>query len=105
MRSQPVDGKRAGGPGDEVLELEEVGGRAITEDGIRAVLPTDSQDGEVRQSVPTSVGRPGSKLEASLTLSLTRKELDELTRVARQHRLSTEELVRELVRGHLKWLG
>lgn len=104
LRSRQLEGQLVVAGGEEVLELEEVGGRALTEEGLRALGPTDSQDGEVHRSVPTSVGRPGSKLEASLTLSLTRKELDDLIRVARQHRLSTEELVREIVRGHLKWL-
>src|SRR5690606_28714043 len=105
LRSRQVEGQLVSeGVAEEVLELEDVGGRALTDSAMRAAQADASHEGEAR-TVPTSVGRPGSKLEASLTLSFTRRELDELTRMARHHRLTPEELVRELVRGHLKWLG
>jgi serine/threonine-protein kinase len=91
----------------EILELEDVGGRALTDSrSLRGALPTDDEEDEITgRSMPTSVGRPGSKLEAHLALSLTRKELDGLRKLAKRHKLSPEELVRELIRDQIKWLG
>jgi eukaryotic-like serine/threonine-protein kinase len=88
-----------------VLELEDLGGRALTDEGIMAPVPSDSEDSRRRPSMPTHGGRPGSKLETRLTVPLTKKELDDLLGLAKQHKLTPEELVRELLRDHLKWLA
>lgn len=89
---------------EDVLEVEDIGGRALTDHSMNVPLPTDSDDSEPRAaSMPTSVGRPGSKLEASVTFPLARKEMDQLAKLANRNKLTPEELVREILRDHLKW--
>jgi serine/threonine-protein kinase len=110
LKSRDVEAQAVAGMGagaEEVYELEDVGGREVTEHSLNAALPTNSEEGDGQpraMSQPTSVGRPGSKLEASVTFPLTRKELDSVEKLAKKHQLTAEELIREIVRDHIKWL-
>jgi serine/threonine-protein kinase len=73
----------------DVLELEDVGGHQV-EDSAR--MPTNPG------------GKRGSKLDQRLTVPLTTRELDALSAIAERNQLRAEELLREWVRDHLKWL-
>lgn len=73
----------------EILELEDVGGEALDEEPRRR---------------PTSSSRPGSRLDRRLTVKLTSRELESLNALAKRHSISVEEVVREIVRGQLRWL-
>ena len=80
----------------EVLELEEVGGRALT----------DSRAGSGGNNTrePTNPGRRTSKLDKAVTLQVSATELDALTTLADRNGLTVGEMARELLRGHLRWL-
>lgn len=83
---------------EEILELEDVGGRALS-----GSVQGSIDGGGRSRSRATSIGRPGSKLDARLALSLTQRELDTLSQIAHAQGLSPEELAREMLRDHLKW--
>ncbi|MFZ9889737.1 MAG: serine/threonine protein kinase, partial [Myxococcota bacterium] len=93
LRSRGADPAPAESTGssseEEVLELEEVGGRALTDGG--GPPPGDLDDEpSVQGAVPTNVARPGSKLQSNLTFALTRREHDSLAKLALMNRLSPE---------------
>jgi serine/threonine protein kinase len=99
VRSRDVAIEPLPEPVDEVLELEDVGGRALTE-------KSDAFDMALGRSpsLPTSIGRKGSSLEAEIAFRLSTGDLEKLSRSAQRNKLKVDELVRELVRDHLKWL-
>lgn len=94
MRSRAEDEDSAiSDADDEVLELEDVGGKALPP-------PVDAAAGG-----GTPAGRrPSAPLDARVTIALTQRELETLIATARQHRSSAEEIAREMVMGHLRWL-
>jgi len=75
---------------DEVLELEDVGGKALDESGSSKRRRTGSKS--------------GSRVDRRLTVKFSKRELEKLNSVAQVHELSPEDLVRELVRAQLKWM-
>ncbi len=83
-----VDDKSSGRVDDEILELEDIGGRALSGGGSQ-----------------TSVGRKGSALDRQLTFKLSERELAGLRALADRRQCEIEDVVRELVRDQLKWLG
>jgi serine/threonine protein kinase len=99
VRSRDVAIEPLPEPVDEVLELEDVGGRALTE-------KSDAFDMAAGRSpsLPTSIGRKGSSLEAEIAFRLSTGDLEKLSRSAGRNKIKVEELVRELVRDHVKWL-
>ena len=99
VRSRDVVVEPLPEPIDEVLELEDVGGRALTE-------KSDAFDVAAGRSpsLPTSIGRKGSSLEAEIAFRLSTGDLEKLSRSASRNKIKVEELVRELVRDHLKWI-
>lgn len=73
---------------DEILELEDIGGRALSGAGGQ-----------------TSVGRKGSALDRQLTFKLSERELSGLRSLADRKQCEIEDVIRELVRDQLKWLS
>jgi serine/threonine-protein kinase len=106
---------RQGHGGDEeILELEEVGGRALTDSILRGAGDGDSDGAENLDD--TSNGRRGTGTrppprpkkggrgdEATLTLQLSADELDALQRIAARNKVSVEHVTRELLRSHVRW--
>lgn len=99
-------------PGDkveeEVLELEDVGGRALTD----SVLKKVDDDGSLEDTANGKKGsgvvpRPKKKNgdSSELRIKMTADEVDALKRVADKHKISVEQLTRELLKSHLRWLG
>jgi serine/threonine-protein kinase len=91
----------APGPEEEVLELEDVGGRAITDSILKQDISSldDTQNGK----------RTGARLKkkgdvAEIRVRVTPQEAEALQRVADQHKISVEQLTRELLKSHLRWL-
>jgi eukaryotic-like serine/threonine-protein kinase len=106
---------------DEILELEEIGGRALTDSAMREeadriaaeMLDSGDPDGRARDGEDgpsrkngTLPGRPrgGEKNGAELRLKLSVSELDALKRIADAHRTTVDQVARELLRSHLKWV-
>lgn len=95
--------QKANGVADEeILELEDVGGRALT-DSILKKSPDSSLD-------DTASGKKGSGVRSrrsdvgELRIKLSAEEIDALQRVADKNRISVEQLTREMLRSHVKWL-
>ncbi|MCC7110258.1 MAG: hypothetical protein IT382_13280, partial [Deltaproteobacteria bacterium] len=80
---------------EEVLELEDVGGRALTDGSLSA-----HQNGAVNGTLP---GRPASKGDGEVRLRLSSTELEALRRIADAHKTTVDQVARELLRSHLKW--
>ncbi len=77
----------------DILELEDIGGRPVTVEA----------DGSPSRRAATNPQRKSSHLTERLTVALTESELTSLQKSASSNRLEVEELVRELVRDHIKW--
>jgi serine/threonine protein kinase len=82
------DDAAAGRVDEEILELEDIGGRALS-----------GGDGQ------TSPGRKGSALDRQLTFKLSERELAGLRTLADRRHCEIEEIVREMVRDQLKWMS
>lgn len=104
---------------EEVLELEEVGGRALTDSAMRRdaddvateMLGSGDSGAHPRSGNGprngTLPGRPrtgGDKNGAELRLKLSSAELEALKRLAEAHRTTVDQVVRELLRSHLRWI-
>ncbi|MDP2344707.1 MAG: serine/threonine-protein kinase [Deltaproteobacteria bacterium] len=94
---------------EEVLELEEVGGRALTDsmlkkagDELSMEDTANGKKGSGVQPSPRSKKKNGDAAEVRIKLSAD--EVDALKRVADKHKISVEQLTRELVKNHLKFL-
>jgi serine/threonine-protein kinase len=93
----------APGPQDEeVLELEEVGGRALTDSILKQDISSldDTHNGKLT----------GARLKqkgdvAEIRVRVTAQEAEALQRVADQHKISIEQLTRELLKSHLRWIN
>jgi serine/threonine-protein kinase len=97
---------------EEILELEEVGGRALTDSILRGAADADSE-GNLDD---TSNGRRGTGTrppprpkkagrgdDVTLTVTLSADELDALNRIATRNKVSVEHVTRELLRSHVRW--
>ncbi|MCP4504578.1 MAG: serine/threonine protein kinase [Deltaproteobacteria bacterium] len=74
----------------DVLELEDVGGKAL---------------GSVSKKRASSGGmRATSRLDRRLTVKFSKRELEKISGLSKEHDLKAEEMVRELVRAQLKWM-
>ena len=90
---------------EEVLELEEVGGRALTDSILRQNLDSSLDDTAAGTKGGSGV-RPRKKGDvAEVRIRLTAEEVDALQKVADKHSISVEQLTRELLKSHLRWLG
>jgi serine/threonine protein kinase len=94
---------------EEVLELEEVGGRALTDSILRR-----QADGEEEALDDTAAGRKAGSPpprrkdrrgddDAELTVRLSPAEVEGLRRIAERNKVSVEQLTRELLRSHVRW--
>jgi len=94
-----------GGVEEEVLELEEVGGRALTDSILRQNLDSSLDDTAAGKKAGSGI-RPRKKGDvAEVRIRLTADEVDALQKVADKHKISVEQLTRELLKSHLRWLG
>jgi len=95
---------QAGPVQEEVLEPEEVGAQAITEDSKGNEI---GMDGAIRNvpslHVPTQISRTGTKLDAELRVQLTQEELLALHALAKKKGIPADLMVREMVRGFMRW--
>jgi serine/threonine-protein kinase len=88
---------------EEVLELEDVGGRALTDSILKANLDSSLDD--------TANGKKGSGIRnkradgAELRIRMTADEHSTLQKIADKNKISVEQLTRELLKSHLRWLG
>jgi serine/threonine-protein kinase len=90
---------------EEIMEVEEVGARALAEDSKGNEIVLDS--GEERSPsvhVPTQISRTGTKLDAELRVHVTRDEIEQLSELARKKGLPVDLMVREMLRGFLRFL-
>jgi serine/threonine protein kinase len=97
---------------EEILELEEVGGRALTDSVLRGAGDGES-DGSLDDTSnarrSTGVGPPGKPKkpargdDVTLALQLSSDELGALQRIAARNKVSVEHVTRELLRSHLRW--
>ncbi|MBM4279832.1 MAG: serine/threonine protein kinase [Deltaproteobacteria bacterium] len=104
---------RAGqGSEEEVLELEEVGGRALTDsiprrdaaDGGAPNLDDGAEGRKGMSAKPPPRGKRAARDEdVELTVRVGADEAKALRRVAERHKVSVEHLTRELLCGHLRW--
>jgi len=96
------DRPKVGGE-EEVLELEDVGGRALTDS---ILLRDDSSlDDTANGKRGSSVQRRRKNGDTELRIKLTAAEVATLNRVAEQNKISVEQLTRELLKSHLRWLN
>ncbi len=105
----PVPGEKNNGVEEEVLELEEVGGRALTDSILKKVDDDDASMEDTHNGKKGSGvrARPGKKNgdNAEVRIKLSAAEVESLTRVAEKHKISVEQLTRELIKSHIRWLG
>jgi serine/threonine-protein kinase len=87
---------------EEILELEDVGGRALTDSIMKGAADSSLDD--------TAAGKKGSSVrsrrgeQGELRIRLGADEIDALQRVADRNKISVEQLTRELLRSHVRWL-
>jgi hypothetical protein len=86
---------------EEILELEEVGGRALTDSSMKHDDNGAHGNGGPGNGNGTSPGRPGRSME--LRLKLSSGELEALQKIADAHKTTVDQVARELLRSHLKW--
>lgn len=104
---------RPGEPGgpveEEVLELEDVGGRALTDSNVLkagdgGVSLRDTAYGKKSSGVEKSTRKKHHDDASEVRIKLSAVEVDALQKVADRHQISVEQLTRELLRSHLKFL-
>jgi serine/threonine protein kinase len=86
---------------EEILELEDVGGRALTDSIMKGAADSSLDD--------TAAGKKGSSVrsrreQGELRIRLGADEIDALQRVADRNKISVEQLTREMLRSHVRWL-
>jgi len=103
---------RAPGEGkveEEVLELEDVGGRALTDSILKKALDDDGSLEDTANGKKGSGVQPRPKKKNSdvseVRIKLTADEVAALQRVADKNKISVEQLTRELLKSHLRWLS
>ena len=89
---------------EEILELEDVGGRALTDSAMPRPADAMLDSGEGPRN-GTKPGRPptGSKKRSELRLQLSKGELDALQKIADVHQTTVEGVAEGLIKAHLKW--
>ena len=93
-----------GGVEEEVLELEDVGGRALTDSILRQNVQSSLDDTAAGKKGGSAV-RPRKKGEAGeLKIRLSVEEVEALQRIADRHKTTVEQVTRELLKSHLRWL-
>ena len=86
---------------EEVLELEEVGGRALTDSAMPRPDASVPENGKPNGTLP---GRPGRGKDGELRLKLSAGDLDALQRIADAHKTTVDQVAKDLLRNHLKWV-
>jgi serine/threonine-protein kinase len=87
---------------DEVLELADVGGRALTDSGLP--LPADGAlDSDDKPRNGTKPGRPSSARKGEVRVHLSATELEALKRIADANKTTVEGVAKGLIKAHLKW--
>ena len=104
--ARPGDG---GGVEEEVLELEEVGGRALTDSMLRKandddLSMEDTANGKKGSGVQQAPKKKKNGDASEVRIKLSADEVSALKRVADKHKISVEQLTRELLKSHLKFL-
>lgn len=105
----PGDGSGSGKVEEEVLELEDVGGRALTDSVLKKAGDDesleDTANGKKGSGVVARPKKPKNGETAELRIKVTADEAAALQKVADKHKISVEQLTRELLKSHLRWLG
>jgi hypothetical protein len=96
------------GHGEEVLELEDVGGRALTDSNMPPAEAAVDDDADIGR-VNTEPGRPSvhtrsRAADGELRLKLSEGEIEALKRIAEAKKTTIDSVARELLRAHLKWM-
>lgn len=94
---EPADASAA------VYDLDDVGGRELSQESAPYVLGSDNEPPSRHQTNPTNIGRKGSAQERTISLKLSAKEHDCLDSMAADNSLSVHELVAHIIQDHLKW--
>lgn len=89
---------------EEILELEDVDGRAITDSILKQDISSldDTHNGK-KGSGAMRLKKKGDLAE--IRVRLTAQEADVLQRIADKNQISVEQLTRELLKSHLRWLN
>jgi serine/threonine-protein kinase len=98
---------------EEILELEEVGGRALTDSAMRrdadqiAAEMLDASEirggnGHAESRNGTALGRP--RAEGELRLKLSPQDFEALKRIADAHKTTVDKVAQDLLRSHLKYI-
>jgi serine/threonine protein kinase len=106
--------RQEGAGEEEILELEEIGGRAITDSMLRQEL--GEEPGSLSDTSNARAGSPprppprkkkskrtSDGTNAELTVSLSAQELAVLQGVAERNGVTVEQLALDLLRGHVRW--
>jgi serine/threonine-protein kinase len=89
---------------DDVMEPEEVGATALTEDSKGNEISMDRAVANLpSMHQPTQISRTGTKLDSELRVQLTHEELEAINELARKKGLPPDLMVREMVRGFMRW--
>ena len=88
---------------EEVLELEDVGGRALTDSALSRPLPDVSDRGDDLPRSSTAPGRPSLGKKGELRVQLTAGELQALQKIADAHQTTVEGVAIDLIKAHLRW--
>ncbi len=95
---------------EEVLELEDIGGRSISDSHMLQELGAAGQENGKNgaERLPTLSSRPqtrgGRAGEGDLSIKLGPGELEALQRVAAKTGMTVEQVAREMLRSHLKFV-
>jgi serine/threonine protein kinase len=93
---------------EEVLELEDIGGRALTDSVVGSPDDgggnlDDTTDGRRHTAPPPLRSRRAGTNDASLTIRMGADEVEALRRIAERNKVTVEQLTRELLRDHVRW--
>ena len=84
--------------------MEDVGGRALTDSIMRQDVQSSLDDTAAGKKGGSAV-RPRKKGEAGeLKIRLSVEEVEALQRIADRHKTTVEQVTRELLKSHLRWL-
>jgi eukaryotic-like serine/threonine-protein kinase len=93
---------------EEVLELEDVGGRALTDSAMPRPQDEMIDSSEHPKRNGTRPGRPGKSGKHKLApgevrVVLSPEELQALQKIADAHKTTVDQVARDLIKAHLKW--
>lgn len=103
LKSQSAKPDESADASAAVYELDDVGGRELSQESAPYVLGSDNEPPSRHQTNPTNIGRKGSAQERTISLKLSAKEHDCLDSMAADNSLSVHELVAHIIQDHLKW--